>query len=405
MEDSLTSICEELQAMCDHSLGPPIASSSGTTNFKLFALKILQLKNMNRSIFLNLDQKKTSVEKKKEKVGNAQLTLENLLYKQSYLLREIKICDDYLTPETRQIEQETQTQILIQQKKKNLKFVDDKMEEQEEDLTSSSQKNIKEQHKESLLILESELKHRQYLETVILEKETILKQNQEILQKKRKLVDDFPVKVKALKTLADEMKELFPREEKVIVSDNTLDLSRNLPNPLFILFRSFHSSLHSTDISLTIVPTAQSVQSFIGNWAVELTLTQSTLLPHQATPATAQVTFLFTYHPILDLILVQVSSLSISSFQKGNSFLFKKSDSARCLLPSYLRKPSFFTGTLEAGLGTPEMWAQWIAGLRPLPTPDSEGSFLSTASLISLVNSFSPSHSLSYSLSFRCNRD
>jgi hypothetical protein len=120
-------------------------------------------------------------------------------------------------------------------------------------------------------------------------------------------------------------------------------------------------------------------------------LNQSTSLPTHATTtatatATAQVTFLFTYHPVLDLVLVQVPSLSISSFQKGNSFPFKKIDFAHCVLPSHLRKSTYFTGTLESGLGKPEMWAQWIAGLRPLPPPNSEGSLLSTASLVCLVS-------------------
>jgi len=72
-------------------------------------LGVMRLKSLNRQMSVALDEKRKHVEKRKERVDMLHLKLENLLYKQSYLLQEIKACKDVSTPHLHAMEQELGT--------------------------------------------------------------------------------------------------------------------------------------------------------------------------------------------------------------------------------------------------------------------------------------------------------
>ena len=430
--NSINLICSELQSLADSILpflpSPSPSSSSSPPSsselFHKFALKLIQLKQLNRYILIKLDQQKLSVEQRKEHVGNSQLILENLLYKQSYLLREISLCTNDSIPNLQLIEQNlkellsnTFTQSLTSSIP-STSLLSTSTSTSTSATTSTSSplsqgilitnydENLKSNHKLSLEKLHFEYQKRKSLMESIQQKEIILHSRQDFLQKKRKFIETFPSKVSELQILANNIQELFPKsypgqqqqqQEMMMMtgntSDETLELSRNLPTSLFLIFRSFYSTvLQSNEMNLNIVLNPESLQPFIGTWAIEVTFSRTIDDTTAAPSSQAQVTFLLCYHPRLNLVLVEVSNLSVtglppSKSNPNDSFPFKKSDSSRCLLPSHLRASAYFDGVLEPGLGEPEMWAQWLGGLRPLPSPGTELPFLSTASLITLVSS------------------
>lgn len=425
--NSINLICSELQSLADSILpflpspspsSSPSPSPSSAELFHKFALKLIQLKQLNRYILIKLDQQKGLVEQRKEHVGNSQLILENLLYKQSYLLREISLCTNDSIPNLQLIEQNlkelssnTFTQSLtssIPSTSLSTSSISTSASTSSTSTSTSSlpqgilitnyDENLKSNHKLSLEKLHSEYQKRKSLIQIIQQKEIILNSKQDLLQKKRKLIETFPTKVRELQVLANNIQELFPKsnpgQDMILIGkstdETTLELSRNLPTSLFLIFRSFYSTvLQSNEMNLNIVLNPESLQPFIGTWAIEVTFSRAIDDTAAAPSSQAQVTFLLRYHPRLNLVLVEVSNLSVTGLppSKSNPFPFKKSDSSRCLLPSHLRASAYFDGVLESGLGEPEMWAQWLGGLRPLPSPGTELPFLSTASLITLVSS------------------
>jgi hypothetical protein len=403
--NSINLICSELQSLSDSILSSSTGSLPSSELFPKFALKLIQLKQLNRYILTKLDAQKVFVEQRKEQVGNSQLALENLLYKQSYLLREISLCQNDQIPHIQAIEQN----LLNSSTQQTSSSAGSSTIPSYSILISTYDQNLKSNHKLSLEKLHSEYQKRKSLIQSIHQKEVILNSKQELLQKKRKLIDTFPAKVQALQLLANEVNELFPKSNQVDsgnVLDGTLDLSKNLPTSLFLIFRSFYSAtLDSSEMNLNIVSNPEPLQAYTGSWAIELTFTQPMSAPGAGAGAggsnssQAQVTYVLRYHQRLNLVLVSISNLSIAGTPSSKPLPFKKTDWSRCLLPSHLRSSAYFSGLLEPGLGEPEMWAQWLGGLRPLPSPGTELPFLSTASLINLVSLLSPSSLLSHTLS------
>lgn len=67
---------------------------------------MIRLKSASRSLHVILEDKRKIVEARKLKLDSLQLKLENLLYKQAHLEREISICRNLSTPFTSIVEKD-----------------------------------------------------------------------------------------------------------------------------------------------------------------------------------------------------------------------------------------------------------------------------------------------------------
>jgi len=157
---------------------------------------LVQLKTINRNIQLSLDSQRKEIELKKNTVDKLQLNMENYLYRQAYLKRDIRECMDLSTPNLDEIERETGIAMGTKIYRNDLEAVN---QDTLEALNSE---------KELRLAAQAEL-------------EQALRRNKEVIEqldKKRKFLDDLPVKMKLIKDATAELHEQF----KTIVSDSTI---------------------------------------------------------------------------------------------------------------------------------------------------------------------------------------
>lgn len=196
------------------------------------ALLMVQLKKMNRTVMNGLASKQAEVDNAKSIVDKAQLRLENLLYKQSYLLREIRMCKDFSTPQLEMVEKEIGQMIGAR--------------------TYSA--DLSEVHKKSLAMLKSELLARKLDQEILTNKKSLSQTNTEKLNLKRKFMDDLPNKIDAIKVVSNELNDFISNNSTVNcnitnyqISDVNYELSKSLPEPLYILYRSL---LNFTNVDL-----------------------------------------------------------------------------------------------------------------------------------------------------------
>ena len=350
----ISRLCDELIEKCQE---PSVDSSF----FHKFSLASIKLKRLNRNQLLALDSRRCEVEQTKERVGQAQLTLENLLYKQSYLLREIQISKDFVASELAETEAELKLSLSIPE------------------YTS----DLKEKHRSILEYLENELKLRHKLEQDILIQQTSLNDRTEALMKKRKLLEEFPEKLKLLKTAASELGETY-LDNDLSTADMNINLLVDLPTPLFIIFRTFHSSISQNSATVKIVPTQENDRSILGQFAIELSI-YNQIDSNLSMTQPSHATFLFQYHQRCNVVLVIVKNIIF--YPQSLSFPFQSLVLSQCLLPSQYRNSIFLSESIDPQYGKPEMWAQWLAGFRPLPSKDFEKSTLTSSSFTQLVRS------------------
>jgi len=136
-------------------------------------MKTVSLKAWHRSLYSQHEEKRQKVEEAREIVDRRHLQLENLLYKQDHLQREILTCKDILTPELQQIEGEL-----------GIKFTVDKY-------TS----DLDQIHNRTISSLLSELEMRKEVLAELEAKEKKVKDLEDILERKRKFVEDLPGKL------------------------------------------------------------------------------------------------------------------------------------------------------------------------------------------------------------------
>ncbi len=333
------------------------------TDFRSLSIGMMRLKRLNRSQLLALDEKKSEVEMKKERVGSAQLALENLLYKRSHLLREMKACKDFISTHLHLVERETNLSVVIRDYSPDLRVL----------------------HKQSLQILRQEIELRTDLVKNILDRESILGQQRELLQKKRRTLDEYPEKLKSLKSCLLEIGP-FVGDEEIVSPDVCIDRLKQLCTPLYILYRGF--GVHaSTFLSVTTYPSEKNMD-YLGNLAIELTIRSPFTFPSPCglDSGSSEAVFLFHYHSEANLILVRISRISVALNQRPLPFLFKPSQYSSCLLPSSLRQRVFSSAEIDVTVGEPEIWAQWFAGLQHLPVKNQSAEVLSVASFIDLVS-------------------
>ena len=137
----------------------------------------MKLKSLNRNIHTKLEFKKKEVETEKCKIDNLQLKLENLLYKQAHLKREIKSCKDAPTPMIAEIEKELNSRIGTVVFRPDLETV----------------------HNSTIESLQEERQSRIRAQSVLQDAKNAQQSAADQLEKKRKFLDEIPARVASIK--------------------------------------------------------------------------------------------------------------------------------------------------------------------------------------------------------------
>ena len=153
---------------------------------------MLKIKNLNRQIYLTLEEKRSEIEARKSIVDKMKLNYENLLYKQAYLQREIRACKDLATPNLTEIEKELGQELATHQYSNNLNDV----------------------NANALELLEKERISRTESEAILVN----LKETRNIalkkLDKKRKFLDELPGKIETINALAKDLEVQFDKNKQ-----------------------------------------------------------------------------------------------------------------------------------------------------------------------------------------------
>ena len=153
---------------------------------------MLKIKNLNRQIYLTLEEKRSEIEARKSIVDKMKLNYENLLYKQAYLQREIRACKDLATPNLTEIEKELDQELATHQYSNNLNEV----------------------NTNALELLEKERISRTESEAILVN----LKETRNIalkkLDKKRKFLDELPGKIETINALAKDLEVQFDKNKQ-----------------------------------------------------------------------------------------------------------------------------------------------------------------------------------------------
>jgi chromosome segregation ATPase len=154
---------------------------------KKIAIELLNLKQFNRSILHELETRRKVIDERKEIVDKLHLDLENLLYKQAYLRREIKNCRDLFTPNVSSIENEINTKL------GTLEYSDELCK------TYENAFDILEQEKEHRKRMQSDLDNLKQKRQASIDK----------LDRKRKFLEELPTRVSTVKTATNDLQTLF----------------------------------------------------------------------------------------------------------------------------------------------------------------------------------------------------
>lgn len=193
--DSIRAECDALLEISQRLLAHANETKDGSSKEKLFAeykaaaMNLMRLKALNRQMHTSLEAKRKEVELQKEKVDRLQLTLENMLYKQTYLQREIRICKDLQTPNVAKIEED------LGRKVTSMTYSD----------------SWAEQHDAALQTLNEEMEARKNIIGVRDSINATHQQYLDVLDKKRKFLDELPLKAEAIKAAAVDVKSKIPK--------------------------------------------------------------------------------------------------------------------------------------------------------------------------------------------------
>lgn len=378
--------------------------------FNQSALSMINLKKRNREHFLGLEKKKSSVDSFRERIGQAQLKLENLLYKKAHLIREIQTCQQISTPAVTSVEQELATAIAVE----------------------SYSSNLRDLHRESLEKLRTELARRKTKQATVYEAQNLKNELEDSLDKKRKILEGIPEKLSVVAASTSQLSDFLLQGGGDIPSmDSNIGLCTSLPAPLYVLFRSL-SALSQTEfdvgegsrilsVSVGELPLAgcQSSSQGQAERAVDLRLQLRGISSGfgTATPTgSANLVLRFRYIGECGAVCVSAVSMALrgggaepvvpscsSSSSSGGGTgecdelppLFPRESILRSLFPCTAGASEVVDGpaTDDDALGVPYLWAQWLCGLRPLPTiavGDSEtptGRIFSLPAMVSFVSS------------------
>lgn len=145
------------------------------------------MKALNRKIYLALDDRRKDIEAKRDIVDKLQLQYENLLYKQSYLQREIQTCKDLDTPNLVAIEKELARPLASAVFSENLEAV-----------TVNTMETLKAEQ-------EARVEAKKHLESLKETRDQAIKE----CDKKRKFMDDLPSKLIKIQLSTMELQTQF----------------------------------------------------------------------------------------------------------------------------------------------------------------------------------------------------
>jgi Fms-interacting protein/Thoc5 len=136
-----------------------------------------------------LEQKRNEVEKEKEEVEMLKLKLENVLYKKAYLQREIRVLKDFSTPELNAVEKEIG---------RPLAAVDSS--------SSGALSNIEMIAKD---VMNKEIIEREETSKRLDQLTAVKVSKEEVLDKKRKFLDDIPLRMSLVKASTADIQAQF----------------------------------------------------------------------------------------------------------------------------------------------------------------------------------------------------
>ena len=155
--------------------------------YKKSSIGLVKAKALNRTVYLALEEKRSEIDAQKGVVDRLQLSYENLLYKQAYLQREIRACKDLATPNLSEIEKELGRAL-------GTTVFSNRLAE----INAAAIESLK-QEQASRVETEESLSKLKEVRNEALKK----------LDKKRKFLDDLPVKIESISAAANEIQKQF----------------------------------------------------------------------------------------------------------------------------------------------------------------------------------------------------
>lgn len=139
----------------------------------------MKLKHFNREIHQALEKKRKQVDEEKETVEVLKLKLENVLYKKAYLQREIKVLKDFATPELNAVENEIGRPLAAVDYLSTLELLEIE--------TSAA------------FVMKEEIREREETSKKLEELVIISSSKEDVLDKKRKFLDDIPLRMASVR--------------------------------------------------------------------------------------------------------------------------------------------------------------------------------------------------------------
>ena len=164
------------------------AADKKILQYKRSAVATIKLKHYNREIQQSLEAKRKEVEKEKEIVEMLKLTLENVLYKKAYLQREIRVLKDFTTPELNAVEKEMGRSLAaVEYSTGSLPDIE---------ITAKA-------------VMEGEILEREETSRKLEQLTLIKASKEEVLDKKRKFLDDIPLRMNLVKASTADIQAQF----------------------------------------------------------------------------------------------------------------------------------------------------------------------------------------------------
>jgi hypothetical protein len=150
----------------------------------------MKLKVLTRSLHAKLDENRKSLGAKKVSIDQLQLSYENVLYRKAHLNREIQICKDIPTPNLSDVENELGRGLG----------------------TICYNENLTKVTESAIVILKEEMDNRIALKRKLDDLQDEYQGVMEVLDKKRKFLEDIPRKVAVLKSAALDLQKQFQQK-------------------------------------------------------------------------------------------------------------------------------------------------------------------------------------------------
>ncbi len=162
--------------------------------YQFSMLTLARLKILNRDLHLDIDSQRKDLNNRKISLEKLQLSYENLLYEKSHLMRQIEEVQDLSTPNLDEIANERGHRVEV------LTYAD----------------NLEELEKQSFNELQQEMDERIAAQKVLDELEEKNKNLIEVLDRKRRFMDELPKKITHIRSttmdLSKQFLEVLPEE-------------------------------------------------------------------------------------------------------------------------------------------------------------------------------------------------